>query len=161
MILNVKSINLGGCKMTFIRRLPGRPFLNFRGDMERLFEEIFGNELENTESFGNVKPLVNIEESDNEFVVTAELAGMDKDDVKISFQDGTISISGEKKAEKELNDGNFHRYERKYGSFCRTFSMPNSIQPDKIDASFKNGVLTVALPKAEEAKTKEIKIQVK
>lgn len=146
--------------MTFFRRIPGRNIANIKHDIDRFYDEFFDRRFDDTESMGKISPLVSLEETDNNYVVTAELPGMKKDEVKITFQDGKLSISGEKKAVKESDEGNFHRYEREYGSFCRMFNIPTSIKSDKIKASYESGVLEVVLPKAEEAKSKEIHINV-
>ncbi len=146
--------------MVYFRRIPQRPMVHLRNDLARLYDEVFGSE-EDVESMGKINPRVNLEESDKDYIVTAELPGMDKDSVKITFQDGNLSISGEKKIEKKEDEGNFHRFERQHGKFCRTFNIDDLIQSDKIKASFENGILTVTLPKAEAKKAKEIKIDVK
>lgn len=143
------------------RRIPGRNILNIKNEIDRVYDEIFANQPDDVESMGNIVPTVNIEENEQAFVVSAELPGMDSKDVKITFQDGTLCISGEKKREKEDKGKNYHRREREYGTFSRSFSIPNKIKSDKIDASFDKGVLTVQLPKAEDVKPQEIKINVK
>lgn len=146
--------------MVYVRRFPHRPMMHLRNDLARLYDEVFGGE-EDVESMGKINPRVNIEESDKDYIVTAELPGMDKDSVKITFQEGNLSIGGEKKIEKKEDEGNFQRYERQHGKFCRTFNIDDQIQADKIKASFENGVLTVNLPKAEAKKAREIKIDIK
>lgn len=147
--------------MAFVRRFPGRNLHNLKDDIDRFYDEFFGPRSEDSESIGKISPRVNIEETNNELVLSVELPGMDREDVKITYKDGNISIMGEKKEEKDVKDRNFHRYEHNYGSFCRTFSVPNQIKSDKIDASFKNGILSITLPKAEETKPQEIEIKVK
>jgi len=147
--------------MVFHRRFPGRNLHNLKDDIDRFYDEFFGPRSDDSESIGKISPRVNIEETDNEIILSAELPGMAREDVKITFKDGNISILGEKKEAKDTKDRNFHRYERNYGSFCRTFSVPNQVKSDKIDASFKNGILVVTLPKAEESKPQEIEIKVK
>ncbi|MEJ2618562.1 MAG: Hsp20/alpha crystallin family protein [Ignavibacteriaceae bacterium] len=85
----------------------------------------------------------------------------DKKDVKISYSDGQLNISGERKQEKEDKDSKYHRIERSYGRYFRTFTLPAQIKEDSIDASFKDGQLTITVPKAEEAKPKELEIKIK
>ena len=143
------------------RRFPGRNIINIKNEIDKVYDEIFANQPDDEESMGNIVPTVNIEENDQAFVVSAELPGMDSNDIKITFQDGTLCISGEKKREKEDKGKNYHRHERDYGSFSRRFSIPSRIKSNKIDASFDKGVLTVQLPKAEDVKPQEIKINIK
>jgi HSP20 family protein len=83
-----------------------------------------------------------------------------KDDIKVTIKDNVLTISGEKKQEKETKNENFHRIERVYGSFSRTFTLPGAVKVDKVEAKFKDGVLTIKLPKVEEAKAKEIEVKV-
>lgn len=144
--------------MSTIRWSPSRTLFNLKDEVDRLVDEFLGAETESVE--GRITPPVNIEETSNEFILTAELPGVNKNDVKITFQDGTLNISGHKKAEKEFKEGNFHRYERRYGMFSRTFSLPNTIDVGRIEATFQNGVLTIRLPKKEEAKPKQIEVKV-
>jgi HSP20 family protein len=105
-------------------------------------------------------PLVDIAEDDKEFLVKAELPEMKKEDVKVSVEDGVLSISGERKFEKEEKNKKYHRIERSYGNFLRTFSLPEGADASKVSADFKDGVLTVHLPKNEKAKAKAIEVKV-
>jgi HSP20 family protein len=105
-------------------------------------------------------PLVDISEDDNEYQIKAELPGIEKDQVKVSVEDGTLVISGERSSEKEENNKKYHRIERSYGSFLRSFVLPNDADGTKVKAEFKNGILKVHLPKAESAKPKTIDIKV-
>ena len=122
---------------------------------------MFANRTDESESMGNVVPPVNIDENKNEFIISAELPGMDKKEVNITFLDGTLSLSGEKQRMKKENTKNSHRSEREFGTFSRSFAIPGQIDESKIEASFDKGVLTVRLPKAEAAKEREIKINIK
>jgi HSP20 family protein len=92
--------------------------------------------------------------------VKAELPGMDSKDIDISLSDGTLTIKGEKKQEKEEKKSDYHFIERSYGAFTRSIQLPKQVQRDKISTSYKNGLLRITLPKSEEAKKKEIKIKV-
>ena len=105
-------------------------------------------------------PSVDISENNEEFVIKAELPGVNKDDVKVAVQDGIVRIEGERKQEKEEKDKKFHRIERSYGSFLRTFSLPTNIDEAKIQAQFKDGLLNVRLPKSPTAKPKSIEVKV-
>ncbi len=105
-------------------------------------------------------PAVDISEKDEAVFVRAEVPGMNKEDIKLTVHDGTLTISGEKKQEKTDEKENYYRTERSFGSFCRTFSLPTSINSGEIKANYKEGILMVELPKVEEAKPKEIAIDV-
>ncbi|MBN1413302.1 MAG: Hsp20/alpha crystallin family protein [Spirochaetales bacterium] len=147
--------------MTLVRFNPARRLVNMRSDMDRFFEDFFGGDLDHVEQYGGLRPLLNMEENDDEYVVTVDVPGIAKNEIKITYQEGVLSISGEKKAEKEMKEGNFHRFERRYGKFCRNVELPSTIIADRISADYQNGVLTVKLPKAEEVKPKQIEVKVK
>jgi HSP20 family protein len=104
---------------------------------------------------------VDISENKDSIHVDVEIPGMKKEDIKISLENNVLMLKGEKKQEREINEENCHRLERRYGSFVRSFELPMPVQADKIKASYKNGVLHVELPKAEEVKPKEIPIEVR
>jgi HSP20 family protein len=104
---------------------------------------------------------VDIAERENDFVVKMELPGVAKEDVRITMQEDILTIRGEKKQEKESKGSEFHRIERSFGSFQRSFTLPASVKAGDIDASFSDGVLHVTLPKAEEARPKQIDVKVK
>ena len=108
-----------------------------------------------------MSPRINVEETDNDWIISAELPGVEKENVKVNFQDNVLTISGEKKFEKEEKEKNFHRIERSYGKFSRSLNINSPVLADKIEAGYKDGVLTVTLPKAEEAKPKLIDVKVK
>jgi HSP20 family protein len=147
--------------MTLVKFNPTRDLLSFRDNFDRMVQDLFDKRWDLSESMGELTPAVNIEENENEYSITAELPGVEKSDVKITFEDGALSISGEKRVENEDKKENFHRIERRYGVFSRSFAIPSAIVVEKIDASFKDGVLKVILPKAEEAKPKLIEVKVK
>lgn len=127
------------------------PFLRKSFDLEPFWQR----EL----SWGGV-PAVNIAEKDDALEITAELPGMEEKDIDVQFSDGTLVITGEKKEEKEEKKKGYYLSERHFGAFHRSFRMPESVDADSIDAQFKNGVLTVSLPKSAEAKKRERKIKV-
>jgi len=103
---------------------------------------------------------VDIYENADGLVLKAELPGVNPDEVEIRVEDNTLYLKGERKFEKEVKEQNYHRVERSYGTFTRTFSLPNSVDADKVSANYKDGVLTLTMPKKEEAKPKTIKINV-
>ncbi|MDX2480576.1 MAG: Hsp20/alpha crystallin family protein [Desulfuromusa sp.] len=105
-------------------------------------------------------PRADISETDAEFCITAEVPGIKREDVKINIEDHVLSIRGENKQEKEEKGKKFHRIERYYGSFSRSFSLPENVNEDKIDATFKDGMLTLTIPKTEIKKPKAIEIKV-
>lgn len=131
--------------------------------MNRLFNDFFGGREGDGDELmlGSWHPAVDVVEHDESFVIEAELPGMKKDDIKISIANDVLTVRGEKKFEKEDKKKNYHRTERAYGSFSRTFPLPGNVKPDKVDAEFNNGVLTVTIPKSEEAKPKQIDVRVK
>jgi HSP20 family protein len=105
-------------------------------------------------------PSVDIFEDKGDLVMKAELPGINKNDIEVTLSDGSITISGEKKKESEVKKKDYHKWERSYGSFCRTFPLPVEIQTDKVHSIFKDGVLEVRMPKSEAAKSKEIKVRI-
>jgi len=106
-------------------------------------------------------PAVDVEERDQEYVVRAELPGVAREDVNITTRGNILTIRGEKKQTKEARDSDYHRTERLYGSFQRSFSLPGNVKEDKIEASFREGILEIVVPKAEDAQAQSIKISVK
>ena len=104
-------------------------------------------------------PAVDIQETDKEYIVKAEIPEVKKDDVKITIEEGVLTIQGERKAEKEEKGKKFHRTERVYGTFLRSFSLPNEVDEAKVLAEFKEGMLTLHLPKSERAKPKTIEVK--
>ena len=140
---------------------PFKDLGRMRNEMDRLWDSFFeGRPRMGVDEGGHWLPSVDVSETKNDIVVKAELPSMDPKDLDISLSDGSLVIKGEKKHEKEEKDENYHFVERSYGSFVRTIQLPREVKHDKISASYKNGVLKVTLPKSEEAKTKEIKVQV-
>lgn len=111
--------------------------------------------------FTEWSPTVDIEEDDDNYLIRADVSGVDKKDIHVHLDNGVLSINGEKKVEKETGKGTRqHRTERYSGSFSRRFTLPAAIKSDKVDASYKDGVLSLKIPKAEEAKPKSIEIKV-
>ncbi len=104
-------------------------------------------------------PAADISETDKEYLVRAELPGMKKEDVRVTLSDGALTIEGERKQQKEEKDEKYHRIETSYGSFSRTFSLPDNIKPDAIRCESHDGVLTVHIPKTEQMKPKELAVQ--
>lgn len=130
--------------------------------MNRLFEDTIARRGRE-EGLGAAmwSPDVDIYETENAIVVKAEVPGVDKDQIAIEVKDGTLTLRGERKFEKEVKEENYHRMERSYGGFMRSFSVPSSVDAERIGARLKDGVLEVTLPKAEKAKPRQIKVDVK
>ena len=144
--------------------MPWRPMIGLTSlmrDMDDLWNRFFTNVPSIRQIEGEWNPSVDITETKENFVVKAELPGLDGKDVNVSITGNLLTIKGEKKKETEDKDENRHYVERFFGSFQRSFQLPANVKSDKIDASFDKGVLKVTLPKTEEAKKKEIKINVK
>jgi HSP20 family protein len=134
-------------------------------EMENMFERYnrtSGHGPDTDLGFVDWSPTVDIEESDNFYLIRADVPGVDKKDINVHMDKGVLSITGEKHEEKETGKGTKrHRTERYSGSFARRFTLPGTIKADKIDASYKDGVLSLMIPKAEEAKPRSIDIKVK
>jgi HSP20 family protein len=105
-------------------------------------------------------PAVDIAEDDKEYIVKAELPGLNKENIKVSVEGGVLSIAGERKVEKEEKNKKYHRIERSYGSFTRSFTLPDDASGEKVNAEFKDGVLKVHLPKEEKAKSKSVEVKI-
>jgi HSP20 family protein len=147
--------------MAIIRWRPFRDVVSIQDEMNRLFDDFFGRPVARTDwTEGMWNPSVDVSEDKDNVILRAEMPGMTKEDVKISIQDGVLTLKGEKKQEKVEKDKNYHRIERSYGSFCRSFQLPTSVKSDKVKATYKDGVLSITLPKSEEVKPKEIPISI-
>ena len=109
---------------------------------------------------GSWMPSVDIKETKDTYIVKGELPGVDKDDVDVSIDDNTLTIRGEKKSEKDIEEHQTHRTECVYGSFERSFSLPKQVDINNVQASFRDGVLNLTIPKAEEAKPKQIQVKI-
>ena len=136
-------------------------------EMERYFDEMFRNPfallnsplMTRTGAGAQVlSPSVDIYEEDGKVVVKAEVPGVDRDDLDVTITDDTLTISGEKKQESKVEKKNYHRVERRYGSFRRSFRLPEGVNGNKAKASFKDGVLEIRIPRAKESKQKKIEI---
>ncbi len=154
--------------MSIIRWNPARELLSMERELNRFFNS-FGdrfrsqNSEESGEGYENAvwMPLTDIVEKDGAYELHIDLPGIDKKDVKISFSDGELKISGERSQGKVSKNDKCHREERMYGKFYRSFRLPREIKADQISAEFNNGELSVSVPKAEEVKPKEIEIKMK
>jgi HSP20 family protein len=133
--------------------------VSLREKMNRLFEDVFTGRGDDKELASSTwAPAVDIFETENELVMSAEIPGIDEKDIEIKLEDNTLTLKGERKFEKETKEENYHRIERSYGSFYRAFTLPNSVDLDKIHAEHENGILKITLPKRQELKPRNVKI---
>ena len=126
----------------------------------RLFSDTINRLLSEPQASRPWAPAVDILETDNELVLKADIPGVDLGNVDIQLENGTLTVKGERKFEREENNKGFHRLERSYGTFVRAFSVPETVASENVRADYQNGVLTITLPKKEIAKPKAIKVQV-
>lgn len=131
---------------------PLRESFPFPSRLGRMLEDFWGER-----SLAPMTPAIDVTESDKQYTVTVELPGVDRDDVSVEVQGGTLSIRGEKKREEKKEKGRW--IERSYGSFQRAFTLPSDAQADKVEASFKNGVLTLEIPRSEEKKPRVVAVK--
>jgi len=142
--------------MSLIRWSPWRELETMQRHLSRVLDD---SNLALGMEEGHWLPVVDIRETADAIVVHAELPGIDKKDVKVDVKDGVLTISGERKYEKDVKDENVHRIERSYGSFSRSFSLPTHVDINKVEARLEDGVLKVRLPKTETARPKSIDVQ--
>ena len=141
--------------MTLVRWNPARELASMEIDrLNRMFDDFYGN-------VRGWVPAVDIYETDaHEVVVKAELPDMKREDINLTFENGVLTLKGERKVQQEVNKENYQRIERRHGVFSRSFTLPNTVDAGKISASYKDGVLTIRLPQREEAKPKQIAVNV-
>ncbi len=136
----------------------GRSF-GFRNHMDNILNEFLHPAVCIDESKGNLwNPIVDVYENDESIVVKAEVPGVDKKDISVDIDNGVLTVKGERKHEEEVKEDRFYRKERVYGKFQRAFRLPEGTDYEKINADFKDGILTVTVPKVEEKKPKQISI---
>lgn len=146
--------------MSTIARLePFRGLSTLQDQFNRLFNESFRNHPEES-ALTTWAPAVDIYETPNELVVKADLPDVNEKDIDVRVENNLLTIRGERKFEKSVSEENFLRVERTYGAFSRSFSLPNTVNAEAIGAEYKNGVLTVTLPKREESKPRQVKVTV-
>ena len=145
--------------MTFVTRR--NPWSDVRNLQARFLEPFFGrfNYLDDEVTSGTWAPPVDVAEEANKILVRVEVPGMDEKDLKVHFEDGLLMVSGERQFERK-DDRNYHRIERAYGSFVRTFTLPRSVDTNSIVANYTNGVLEIEIPKLEEAQPKQIQVNI-
>lgn len=151
--------------MTIIKWRPRREWDPFGDilDLQKEINRLFNLSLARTTRpyvEGEWAPAINVYKKGDKYILEAELPGLSKNDVNITVLNNVITISGEKKQEKEIKEDDYYCYERSYGKFSRSFELPAEVEPSKVKASFTNGVLKAELPVAESAKPKQIKIEI-
>jgi HSP20 family protein len=139
---------------------PARDLIRMQSDMDRLFDSMFNPSPARGRFDFETTPAVDIEENAEGFVIRADLPGVAQKDVKVNLYGDTLTIRGERNLESERNEKGAHRVERFSGSFERTFALGVSVRGDQVKALFHDGVLEIRVPKAEEARTREIEVQV-
>jgi HSP20 family protein len=140
---------------------PFREFSQLQDRLNRAFSDAYGRSDEGLLSSGSWMPPVDIyQNGEHELVLKAELPDMTREDIDVSVDKGTLTIKGEKKFSAEVKEEQFHRIERRYGTFSRSFALPQTVDAARVAAEYKNGVLTVKLPMREEAKPRQIKVDV-
>jgi len=149
--------------MAIVRWDPFRELQSMQDRMNRIFGDVYARRGDDdVMARGDWMPLVDIYENDrHELLIKAEMPGMKREDIDIKVENNTLTIRGERRRESEVREEQYHRVERSYGSFSRSFSLPSTVDSEKVSAEYKDGVLTVLLPTREEAKPRQVAVQVK
>lgn len=145
--------------MTLVKWNPNRYPTHRFNAWDRLFSNFLTDGWDGASLPGWV-PSMDVQETGSAYVLTADLPGLTRQDIKVNFKDNVLEVSGERKSENKVERGDYFQMERGYGEFCRSFRLPENVQEDKIAATFKDGVLTIEIPKAEEIQPKAIEIKV-
>lgn len=143
---------------TLTRYSPLRELLTMNDRLNRVFDEAYGHSTGNLD-YGQWMPAVDLKEEENQFVLLADMPGMAKEDMDIHVENNVLTLQGERRFAEEAEKQSYHRVERAYGKFVRSFALPTRVQADAISASYKDGILEVMIPKAEESKPKKIAIK--
>lgn len=146
--------------MNITKFKPGRnPLYDSMTPFNTFFDSFFNDSVGKAESTNFFRPAVDVKETENSFLLSFSLPGIEKEEVKIELKDNRLTVSGERKKETEEKNTRYHRVEQYYGNFSRSFVLPENTNTASIEANFKNGVLTVVVPKAEEMQPKTIEIK--
>lgn len=146
--------------MAIVRWQPYGAVATLQDSINRLFNDAFTRGTDEEFSLSAWKPLVDIFDKEDAIIIHAELAGVKKEDVSIEVKDNLLTLKGERFETREITEDKFYRKERTFGSFHRAFTLPTAINPEKIKATFKDGILEIEIPKPEEQKPKQIKIDI-
>ena len=138
---------------------PATAYLTTREPFYRLFDSFFNSDVQGEETRAWVPP-VDIQETADAYLFHAELPGLTKEDIRITLENNVLRVSGERKLEKDAKKENYHRVERRHGTFSRSFTLPNTVDASRISAAYKDGILTIRLPQREEAKPKQIDVNI-
>jgi HSP20 family protein len=141
--------------MPITRWNPMRELMNVHEQLNKVFEEDLRRNSPDLE-YGNWAPAVDLREEDSQFVIQADMPGMKKEDIDVNVENNVLTVRGERRFEAEVKKENYHRIERAYGKFARSFTLPARVVTDGIAANYKDGILEVVIPKAEESKPKKI-----
>jgi len=146
--------------MTITRWIPRSSLINYHNEIDHLLNSVYGTEAGNKTEC-TICPKVDIEELEKSYSLHIELPGVSKKDVNINVKENILTIEGEKKSEKDSKSDKYHRNERVFGKFHRTFRLPDRVDRDQINAEFSDGVLSITIPKLEEALPKQIEVKIK
>src|SRR2546422_11740186 len=147
--------------MTVLTRWdPFREFTTLQDRMNRLFRDSFGSESQEALTSTSFAPAVDVYEDEHNVTLKIEVPGIDEKDIDVRIENNTLIVHGERKFEKEEKEENFRRVERQYGSFIRSFTLPNTVDSEKVSANYDKGVLKISMAKKAEAKPKQIKVSV-
>lgn len=148
--------------MAIMRWDPFKDLLSLQEKMNRMFDESLGKRSTDQEGLidGAWRPPVDVLETEDSIILKAELPGVTRPDISVEVQDNMLILKGERHFERDTKEENFHRIERSYGKFFRSFSLPSEVDPEKVKASFKDGVLEVIVPKVGKAKAKQVEVNV-
>jgi HSP20 family protein len=145
--------------MTMITRIdPFHELATLQDRFNSFFENLADTSGKDQLAAGTFVPAVDVYEDEHNLVLKLEIPGVNEDDIKVSLENSTLTVGGERKFEKEEKEENFHRIERRYGSFTRTFRLPNTVDAEKVDAAYEKGILRITLAKRAEAKPRQIKV---
>lgn len=133
---------------------------DIQNEINRVFDNLWGRSTEESELRGMWSPAVDISETKDEIIVSADLPGLQKDEIKVDVENNVLTFSGERRQEEKTEGSNVHRLERSYGYFSRSFTLPATVRSDAIKAAYKDGVLRLKLPKVEEAKPRQIAVEI-
>ena len=143
--------------MTLVRWMPRRDLMTMQHEINKLFTSFFGSET-NDDFVAVWTPRLDVVENTDHYIVKIDIPGMRKEDVKITLRDNVLNVRGERSEEAKRDEDTYHVVERRFGKFSRTLTLPTNVKADKIEAKMNDGVLVVTLPKAEDAKPREISI---
>lgn len=151
--------------MTLVKWNPVADYLpqvsHLNREINRMFDSFFRGGSLDDGSYGSAwAPAVDIHERDDAYVIEAELPGLAKEDIKVSIENNVLTLRGERSSEKKDHRGEYLRMERSYGSFVRSFTLPTTIKSEKAEAEYRDGILTITVPKADEAKPRNIDLKV-